>query len=143
MLLRLAEELEVSVPMLLGEGNDSQEKREEAEQKTVQELAATLGKINDALAQQEEKRRKRWHILCLALLVILGLYTVYLAAGFFYSRHMMAMLQADQASIGIIGGSDGPTQILVAAGSVQGINVFLLAVLIGALVVGLIKTRRK
>lgn len=134
MLIRLAEALDSSVSELLGETIVPQPKTE------LQEIAEKLEQLNERFARQQERRRKTWRCLfvCLALL----------AAGLLVSELLITFLRLDavsalQKDIGIIGGADGPTAIIVSSARFQpGPLIACLAVLILS-VVGFIRTGRK
>ena len=134
MLIRIAEELETSVNVLL----DETKKTDEASE--LKTLANKLEIVNQQMAKQSENRRKIWRIVfitacVLAVCVLLSCLIQYLSMQF--------LAKAIDESTAIIGGSDGPTAIWVSGSSVR-IFPFLLSLAVLILsVVGICKTRRK
>ena len=133
LLIRLAEELDTSVTVLLGETIAQEETSE------LQQLAATLERINEQLAQQNARRRKVWRLVFVLLGVFASIPLLLELAAFL---HYHTAMQSLQDSVSIIGGSDGPTQILVARSTLQIIP--MLASILGIVIaiIGICKTRR-
>lgn len=135
LLIRLAETLDTSVSALLGDAVEPEEIPE------VQQLSEKLAAVNQELAQQKDRSRKRWHafffLLAAAALVVLlwGLEPLLYPA--------LAGLGLLDRDISVIGGADGPTTIFLAAapsselGTVLAIPVLILAV------VGICKTAKR
>lgn len=135
LLIRLAEELDTSVNVLLGEALPQNSPDTASE---LQALAAKLELINEQLARQNERRRKVWRLV----FVLLGIFAaapllLWLAAFLHYHSAINAM----QDSVSIIGGSDGPTKILVAS-SVQLAPILVSALGVVVSIIGICKTRR-
>lgn len=137
MLTQLAEKLEVSVSVLLGESTAQDENTQ------LQILAAKLEILNEQFARQTARRRKIWRIVfivlgCAALLI-------FLLSAFdvvsWFTRQIMQ--QGIDEGVAIIGGADGPTSILVSSVPFRG-WAWLPAIFIGAAsIVGICLTRRK
>ena len=130
MLIRIAEVLDTSVSELLGEQTPTEEQSE------LKLIAAKLELINEQLARQNERRRKLWravHIAVLVLAVLLLLRVVFSVALY---------LNITQTST-IIGGADGPTAILVASSLSKLWPIPLGLAALAIAIVGLCRTRRK
>ncbi len=110
MLLDIAEALDTTVNVLLGEQVAPEEESE------IKVLAKKLELLNEQFARQNENRRKIWKaifwILCVAAVLA---FSAELAA-FLYAQAAMGSIHGDLA---IIGGADGPTQIMVSVGPVH------------------------
>ena len=105
MLIRLSKELDTTVGKLLGETIAPQSTSE------IQLLAARLENLNEQFARRNESRRRAWRIffICLGVVALLSFVACFI--NFVFS---MRAINDMNASIGIIGGADGPTAILVA-----------------------------
>ncbi|MBE6568622.1 MAG: helix-turn-helix domain-containing protein [Ruminococcaceae bacterium] len=136
MLIRLAEELDTTVTVLLGETV------EETEAEDVKSLSAKLELLNEQFARQNETRRKIWRGIFITITVIAGLVLAKELIEFLFTQGMFFSMK-EQESIGIIGGADGPTMILVtnAVNPVSDWIFALIAVIVS--VIGICKTGRK
>lgn len=137
MLIRIAQELDTSVTVLLGETVVVQENTE------LKEIAAKLEILNEQFAKRNENRRKLWR----AVFVILGVFAL-INLGYdivlqLAIQEVMKNANAT-ASVGIIGGADGPTSIFVSTRVDFGVVKFIvMSCLAIASLVGIYKTRRK
>ena len=137
MLQLLAEKLEVSVGVLLGEAAVQDENTQ------LQILAAKLEVLNEQFARQAARRRKTWRIVFIVLgAVALG--TFLLSAFDAVSWCTRQILQAGiDEGVAIIGGADGPTQIFVTRTPLWN-SVWIPALFVCAgSVVGICLTRKK
>jgi putative transcriptional regulator len=134
MLIKLAEELDTTVNVLLGE------KVEPSEISELQVLAAKLELLNEQFAKRNESRRKTWRFIFFALGFITLGYIVKEIIGDIY--YLMVMDEIN-ASTSIIGGADGPTQILVSSGSTKIGRILILVIVAIASMVGIYNTRRR
>lgn len=138
MLIRIAEELGVSVTTLLGE------EVKEKEQSELKEIAAKLEILNEQFAKRNEHRRKVWRsvFILLGIFVLFNIgYDVILQIAI---RQLMHTSNADATSVAIIGGADGPTSILIASKVGFGTIKFIVMMILGIIsFVGIYKTRRK
>ena len=132
MLIRIAEALETTVSALLDE--TPQEVRE---QDTLQTIAAKLELLNEQFAHRNENRRKMWRAV-FVILGILALVALVLEIVAFATASI-----ATDASIGIIGGADGPTAIMVATRTGSLPQLILAALVILLCAVGIIRTGRR
>lgn len=135
MLIKIAAELNTTVNALLGETI-----AQESEPDLVAELAERLAVINEKMATQTERRRKRARIIYrgIGLLALLGL-----ASGVVDCVHGYQVNKSLNSMPDVIGGVDTATSIYLSNVSV---NTFrLLAAMICAIIsiAGLIKTNRK
>ena len=133
-LIRIAEELETPVNVLLDETRPSDEDSE------LKILANKLEIINQQMAKQSESRRKMWRILfvtacVLAVCVLLSCLIKYIS--------MQSLSNAMDESMAIIGGSDGPTAIGVSNPSVRILPILISSAGLILSVIGICKTRRK
>lgn len=137
MLIRIAEELNVSVGTLLGETPSPETPGGETDWKAINDK---LEALNEQYAGRLERLRKRWRAASLLLGVAAVLVLLRLLAGFLWRE---AQLNALFASEAVIGGNDGPTNLFVSSVSPQ--MLALLFALLAAVVAaaGLYKTRRK
>lgn len=136
MLIRLAEALDTSVTVLLGEpvAADSPENLE------LKAIAAKLELLNEQFAARCERQRKMWRVG----FVLLGA-----TALLVMLRQLMEWLsyQAAEriwADMTIIGGNDGPTNILCGSNTLFQTGIWVIAVTAAiAAVVGIYKTRKR
>lgn len=136
LLIRLAEELDTSVNVLLGEPLPQNPPDTTTE---LQALAAKLELINEQLARQNERRRKVWRLV----FVLLGVFAAFpLLLNLAALLHYHSAMHTIQDSVAIIGGSDGPTKILVAGATVQILPILLYASGVIIAIIGICKTRR-
>lgn len=134
MLIRIAEELDTTVTVLLGETAPQEEAVD------IKALSAKLELLNEQFAKQNENRRRIWRIVFIAVGVIAG---VVLMGELIELIYTQAMLNSIEESVGIIGGADGPTRIMV-ANAVNPIDEWIFAVIAAvAAVVGIYKTKRR
>ena len=128
MLIRLAEVLDTSVTVLLDETIDMQE-NEPTDLKVLSEKHELL---NEQFARQNEKRRKIWRAVFVAIGIIASIMLLGELIEFIFTQ--TTIISMDE-SIGIIGGADGPTQIMVAR-TVNPISDWIFA-LIGVIAAGI------
>ncbi|MBQ4610285.1 MAG: helix-turn-helix domain-containing protein [Clostridia bacterium] len=107
MLIRIADELDTSVNILLGETVTSDESAE------LRAIAAKLEILNEQFSKRSEHRRKAWRIV----FVTLGIFAILLfVMGFDTMLRLQGHIDAlisFPVQEGIIGGADGPTSILI------------------------------
>lgn len=136
MLIQLAQALDTSVTVLLGEpvAADAPENPE------LKAIAAKLELLNEQFAARCERQRKLWRVG----FVLLGA-----AALLVMLRQLMEWL-SDQAAeriwadMTIIGGNDGPTNILCGSNTLFQTGTWVIAVTAAiAAVVGIYKTRKR
>ncbi len=133
MLIKLSEELDTSVNNLLGEISGTEENSE------LKIIATKLELLNEQFAKQNEAHRRTKRIVSVIFCVSSS---VVLLAEFFTWLAVYLINRTPDTSIAIIGGSDGPTQILVADPTV---NPFVVAVAVAVIIVavsGIIKTKK-
>jgi len=133
MLIRIADELDTTVTILLGESVESEIPE------NLEVLSAKLELLNEQFAKQCENRRRIWRGIFIVLGIVAGVVLLVELIEFIYSQ---SMINSMDSSTAIIGGADGPTSILVAT-VVNPMREWILA-LIGAVVaaIGIYKTRR-
>ena len=137
MLIRLAEALDTSVTELLGETAGSESSSDESAE--LKAIAAKLELLNEPFAARCERQRKLWR----AVFVLLGaalLVLLYQLIEWFSYQAAMERIWADMT---IIGGNDGPTNILCGSTLVQ-TGTWVLSVAAAIIAgIGIYKTRKK
>ncbi len=134
MLLLLAETLDVSVSVLLGESLSSEQAP------TLQSLAEKLEILNGQFAERAEKARKIWRIVFWIAIAVAAVVLLFeLTALVFYLISTRTLPESE--AIGIIGGADGPTAIFVARETVDIPPLLLAAVALILSAVGLRRTK--
>ena len=131
MLLHIAEALDTTVTVLLGETVETEQPED------IKALSAKLELLNAQFAKQNEKRRKIRRTIFIALAILGAGILLRELIEYIWSQ---AMLRSTDASMSIIGGADGPTAMLVAR-TVNPIGEWLFGVIaIIAASVGICKT---
>ena len=133
MLIKLAEELDTTVNNLLGERSEMEENSE------LKIIAAKLELLNEQFAKQNEAHRRTKRIVSVVFCVISS---VVLFAEFFTWFAVYLINRTPDTSIAIIGGSDGPTQILVAEPTINPIVVVAAVIVIILSVSGIFRTKK-
>lgn len=134
MLLLLAETLDVSVSVLLGESVSSEQAP------TLQSLAEKLETLNEQFAERAEKTRKIWRIIFWISIAVASVVLLFeLTALVFYLISTRTLPESE--AIGIIGGADGPTAIFVARETVDIPPLLLAAAALILSAVGLRRTK--
>lgn len=133
MLIKIAEELDTSVSLLLDETIKPDEESE------LKILSAKLEVINKQLIEQNENRRKvRRNAFAAAFAVSAAAFIVGLIKYIYFMYSMNDM----SASIAIIGGADGPTAIAV-SDKIFNLPLLLIMIIIaGISAFGVYKNRR-
>jgi len=132
MLIKLAEELDTTVNNLLGETVA----QEESELKVI---AAKLELLNEQFAKQNESHRRTKRIVSVVFCVVSA---VILFVEFFSWFAVNLIEKTPDTSIAIIGGSDGPTQILVAEPTINPLVVAVAVIVIIFSVSGIFRTKK-
>ncbi|MBR6812280.1 MAG: helix-turn-helix domain-containing protein [Oscillospiraceae bacterium] len=135
MLIHIAEALDTSVNVLL-----NAEEPPESEQEVLKTLAAKLELLNEQFAKRNERSRKLWRTLFIAVGII-GLLSV--IRCIISAVQLIGIEQTFDAATSIIGGADGPTAIFVARSVLTEIPIVFTAAAIIIAAVGLYKTRKK
>ena len=133
MLIKLAEELDTTVNNLLGETSETEENSE------LKIIAAKLELLNEQFAKQNETHRRTKKVVSIIFCVASA---VVLLAEFFSWLALYLVDRTPDTSIAIIGGSDGPTQILVAEPTINPFIVIAAVVVIVLSVSGIIRTKK-
>lgn len=104
MLIKIAEVFEVSVGSLLGETVEIKDTKSE-----LAEISQKLENLNAMMAERNSRSRRIWlKAVAIALIVIASLIL------FCFITTLIRFISPSQ-SVAIIGGADGPTQILVSS----------------------------
>lgn len=132
MLIKLAEALDTSVSTLLGEGVDAPEAQ------TLQAIATKLELLNEQFSMQAKRRKRTWCIIfaavgCFAAVVLLIEMIGLISA--------ICIALAPNEGIGIIGGADGPTAILVSTFFFRNSPGIAALIVLVVCIVGFIKTK--
>lgn len=133
LIIKIAEALDTSVSVLLGEEVIADEQSE------LKAIAQKLEIINSQLAQRNEKSRKMKSGFFIALGIIAVAIILFLLGDYFFDIQMMKEMDS---SLAIIGGADGPTSIFVTTTDTRPIKLAaaLLALIISA--AGIYKTKK-
>ncbi len=132
MLCMISEVLEVPTGTLLGETVAE----DESENDAIRALAEKLEIINAQLARRNEQRRKGWRIVWVLTAVLA-------AASLAIDIAFQIAIEWGAASLGIIGGADGPTSIFITTSLMPFADFIpLILLLVGALI-GIYKTKPK
>lgn len=135
MVIQIADALDTTVNILLGEQTPEPEEPE-----SVKALAAKLEVLNEQFAKRSERKRKIWRIV-FAVIGILAL--VGLVQELFAFVHLHQFNNMLESSESIIGGADKATSIFVSNISIQGFSAIMTVIAGVVAVVGLYHTRRK
>ena len=135
MVIQIAEALDTTVNVLLGE-----ERPEPEESEAVKVLAAKLEVLNGQFAKRNERKRKIWRIAfgVIGILALIGLIMAVLSLVNVHRFNEMV-----EASESIIGGADKATSIFVSNISIQGFSAVMTVIAGVVAAVGLYHTRRK
>ena len=115
---------------------------------TEEAIYAELGTPRKAAADLNEQmkeyacRKSPWRFAFLAVAVLSGgwliLYRLFLSFGMLLDTLKITFYPNESASIGVIGGADGPTSIFVAASTIQGGGFdWDVAIMAAALIIGI------
>lgn len=105
MVIQIAEVLDTTVSVLLGEEIPSSE-----EPDFIKTLAAKLEVLNEQYSKQNEHRRKIWRIVFAAILVVSAA-SLIRYVFFFASLYQMKSIGDASTSVTVIGGTDVPAYI--------------------------------
>lgn len=108
MLIKIAEVFEISVSTLLGETVEIRDTRSE-----LAEISQKLENLNAMMAEKNARSRRIWLIVIAVALIIIAAVMIAFTVPVFARLYFW---EIHSASLGIIGGADGPTQILVSSG---------------------------
>ena len=139
MLIRLAEELDTSVAVLLGEPADPGPAS--GENTELKAIAAKLELLNEQFAARCERQRKLWR----GLFVLLGAASLLVILFQLVDLlHYQAAMERIWADTTIIGGNDGPTNMICASSTLIQAGSWIAAIAAAILAVfGIYKTRKK
>lgn len=138
MLIRLAEALDTSVTELLGETASSEPSSDESAE--LKAIAAKLELLNEQFAARCERQRKLWRAVFALLGAAALLMLLFQLADVIYYWAAMERIWADMT---IIGGNDGPTNILCGSTLVQ-TGTWAVAVAAAIIAgIGIYKTRKE
>ena len=130
MLTKIADALDTSVNILLGEDAP------EEEQEPVKAIAAKLELLNEQFARRNERNRKIWR----TVFAVMGIAAL---TGIVSEFLLLSELLRVNSSTPIIGGADAATQIYVTRSPSHGIGLAVSLLAGIAAVVGIHHTRRK
>ena len=133
MLIKVAEELETSITVLLGETIKPDEDSE------IKTIANKLAIINEQIAKQHEFRRK---ILRTVFIIVSVVATCAVLGGLINAIYFQIAMNDINTSTSIVGGYDGPTNIIVTRTAFHFMP-FILSIAVVVSFVGIYKTRKK
>lgn len=134
MLIKIADELGVSVSTLLDETISSNDDME------LKTLANKLEILNEQLANQKENKRKALRIIFIAAIVLSLLVILVNVLGYIHYLGVMNEMNNNSA---IIGGSDAPTNIYVSVVPVNKIPFFASLIALVVSILGLYKIKKR
>ena len=140
MLIQIADALDTNVNTLLGEVSDEPE-----EQETINMLSAKLELLNEQYSKQNERRRKIWRVIFVVIGIAAGLSLIkylFLFSSIFRFQNMLGTSSGD-TSVTVIGGADGPTNIIVSSLFSMFLPVIITILAVVASAFGLYYTRKK
>ena len=136
MLIRISDQLETPVSVLLGETLDVSQDAD-----MIQAISEKLSRINEELAKNAEKKRKSFRAVSITGLTAVLIYT---AVQFIPLLRLRALLPSGvNAALSLTGGAAGPEVVLVSAVRVNEIGIFLALAVLAASVVGMYQTRKR
>ena len=138
MLIKLADALDTSVNVILGESVTPEEPCENTELKMI---AAKLELLNEQFARQNETRRKRRRITFIVIGVLAIGSLLFDLVIWLHQNHILDTM-AEKEAISAIGGYDGPTAIMVATMQPTSFTLPAIVALVVA-VIGICKTKRE
>lgn len=134
MLIKIAEVLDSTVNILLGEQVIIEEETE------LKAIASKLELLNEQMAQRNERIRRIWRIVFIIVIIITACSLLFTLLNFMYYRAVMSDMSTTTS---IIGGNDGPTNIFVSNVSLKFVNIIFTVVALVISVIGIYKTRKK
>lgn len=134
MLIKIAEVLDSTVNILLGEQVIIEEETE------LKAIASKLELLNEQMAQRNERVRRIWRIVFIIVIIITACSLLFTLLNFMYYRAVMSDMSTTTS---IIGGNDGPTNIFVSNVSLKFVNIIFTVVALVISVIGIYKTRKK
>ena len=134
MLMRIAEELDTTVNVLLGDSAVTGDTSE------IQALAEKLELLNEQFEKRNEKRRKAWRIVFIVL-GVLALLSI--AKGLIEYIYFLNVMDDINSSASMIGGFDGPTKIYVTNGNFEISKIVIAMITAVVSGIGIYKTRRR
>lgn len=134
MLTHIADVLDTSVNALLDEETNIDENSK------LDVLEGKLSVLSNQIAKQNEQRRKTWRIIFIAISVVTVCILLSSLVEFIHLKSVMHDIEMDTT---IIGGYDGPTNILVSNKIFKPILLVVTLVIASLSVFGIYKTRKK
>lgn len=136
MLIKIADELDTSVSILLGETITS----DEDDNTELKAITAKLELLNEQFAKRNENRRKMWRIIFIIIGVIALSSLLFELVSFI---HYQYIIHSMNENISIIGGADSPTSIYVSNISIKAASVITTVIASAASIVGIYITKKK
>ena len=134
MIIKLAEELDTTVNVLLGETIELHETTE------LEALAAKLELLNIQVAKQNDTTRKIWR----AAFIVLGLISMaFILKELIGDIYYLILMNEINSSTSVIGSIEGPTAIAVSGGSYKIGKIIICTGITILSLIGIYKTRRK
>ena len=134
LLIKIAEVLDTSVSVLLGEEVITEEQSE------LKAIAEKLEIINRQLAERNEKSRKMRKYFFILLSAAAAVFILFCFGDFLFR---MQLINETDAALAIIGGADGPTSIFVTAGDLTSLKLITALMLLIISAIGIYKNRRR
>lgn len=134
MLINIAKVLDTTVNALLGEEISVEEESE------FKIIAAKLENLNEQIAKRNERSRKIWRGVFVAVAVVVTVSLLLNVFEYLHFKFAVADMNSDSA---IIGGFDGPTNIFVSGVAYKFGGAALSLTALAVSVAGIIKTGKK
>lgn len=136
MLIELSEQLQTSVHVLLGETVP-----EEDPACTVQVLSSKLEALQNGIARRRARNRRIIRGVCIAALCLIALNVLFDLVMLGYVSLPIGLMSGE--SVGVIGGSDGPTAIVVTSSGPNVWRLVLGGLVAAGSIVGIVLTSRR
>ena len=134
LLIRIAEELDTSVSVLLDETVQTDDSSE------LRVIANKLEILNEQMAKHAESRRKIWRAIFVAVFAVVTCVMLRPLISFIYFRIVM---NSGNIIVSTAGGYDGPASVVIAKVMFQLTPYIFLAAVAAVSFVGICKTRKK
>ncbi len=107
MLIKIAEAFDVPVSRLLGETVEETDTKTE-----IEKISQKLENLNSLMAERNMRSRRIWLTVMAVCVIVIAVVTLAFSVIFIIG---MVISFSPSSSVAIIGGADGPTQIMVAS----------------------------
>lgn len=138
MLIEIAETLDTSVFVLLGETVTSDDNQNDSNE--LKGISSKLEVLNEQLAKKHERNRKVWRMIFVLISIVAIIMLLFRLLDMVYYMSVMKEMNSNAA---IIGWYDGPTSIYVSSISSQVFGWIINIAVAVVAVIGIYQTRRR